>query len=181
MRIDNGIEFYTSELINEGIDLEQINVNEYYAILKVDYNNLETKYYSIKNETEYPNIEYYTITKNRKNNKIDITFGRKQYDYMILKVKETSLPDDVYDIVIDAGHGGIDPGAEYGGYQEADLALKCAKGVKEELDKLGFKVLITRDGTEGDDYNSGSVYAEDRKSNLNMQVKSKICIFNTLK
>ena len=140
----NGIEFYTSEFINEGIDLEQLDINEYYAIIKVNKTDGKSQYYSIKNQTDYPSIEYYTITKNGKNNKIDIKFGQKVYDYMMLQVKNTYLPKDVYDIAIDAGHGGGDPGAEYGGYREADLALKCAKEVKQELEKLDLKVLCIK-------------------------------------
>lgn len=169
---DNGIEFYTSELINEGIDLEQISVNEYYAIIKVKYLNNKAKYYSIKNDTEYPSIEYYTITKNGKNNKIDILFGKNIYDFMMLTVKNAYLPSNVYDIVIDAGHGGRDPGAENGEYKEADLAVKCTNGIKEKLDALGLKVLVTRDGTEGKEYNASDVYADDRKSKCYWQVRS---------
>ena len=169
---NNGIEFYTSELINEGIDLEQIDVNEYYAIIKVKYLNNKAKYYSIKNNTEYPSIEYYTITKNGKNNKIDILFGKNIYDFMMIAVKNAYLPSDVYDIVIDAGHGGRDPGAENGEYKEVDLAVKCTNGIKEKLDALGLKVLVTRDGTEGKEYNASDVYAEDRKSKCYWQVKS---------
>ena len=157
---DQGISFYTSELINQGIDLEELDVNEYYAIIKVENTKGKSKYYSIRNETEYPNIEYYTITREGKNNKINIAFGQKTCNYMFIKVKNTYLPENIYDIVIDAGHGGGDPGAEYGGYREADLALKCAQEVKTELEKLGLKVMITRDGTEGKEYNASTVYKE---------------------
>ena len=169
---NNGIEFYTSELINEGIDLEQIDVNEYYAIIKVKYLNNKVKYYSIKNNTEYPSIEYYTITKNGKNNKIDILFEKNIYDFMMITVKNAYLPSDVYDIVIDAGHGGNDPGAENGEYKEADLAVKCTNGIKEKLDALGLKVLVTRDGTEGKEYNASDVYAEERKSKCYWKIRS---------
>ena len=92
---------------------------------------------------------------------------------MFIKVKNTYLPENIYDIVIDAGHGGGDPGAEYGGYREADLALKCAQEVKTELEKLGLKVMITRDGTEGKEYNASTVYKENGRVNIIGKSKAK--------
>ena len=160
---ENGIDFYTSDLINEGIDLENIDINTYYIFVKVEYLDGKYRLYSIKNNTEYENVEYYTITKNNKNNKIDIKFSKynieeKQIEYMYISSYKARLPKEVYDVVIDPGHGGGDVGAEYGNYREADLALKCAMQVKKELEKLGLKVRITRDGTEGKEYNTRTVY-----------------------
>lgn len=106
----NGIAFNTSELINEGIDLEKLEEETYYLFVKVGFKDNISKYYSIKNETKYENIEYYTITKNDKNNKIDIAFNTynmsdKEIKYMYMNVRYDKLPDYVYDIVIDPGHG----------------------------------------------------------------------------
>jgi len=111
----NGIEFSTSELINEGIDLEQIEENEYYIFVKVEFEDNTYKYYSMKNATNYKstekeNIEYYTITRNGTNNKIDIKFKEeKELEYMHISVKKTNLPENVYDVVIDPGHRGKGP------------------------------------------------------------------------
>ncbi len=51
-------------------------------------------------------------------------------------------------IVIDAGHGGIDPGAiGVSGVYEKRLTLRMAKQLRDELEKGGrFKVALTRDG-----------------------------------
>ncbi len=116
-----GIEFTTSELINEGIDLEEITENNYYMFLKVEYSNETEKYYSLKDNTDYGEdgyVEYYTITKNGKNNKVEIKFANyslteTKLEYMYINVNPTTLPDDVYDVVIDPGHGGSDVGAVY--------------------------------------------------------------------
>src|SRR3989337_638004 len=50
-------------------------------------------------------------------------------------------------IVIDAGHGGKDPGAiGKGGLQEKDVVLKIAKGLKETLvSELGAEVIMIRE------------------------------------
>ncbi|PRY94945.1 N-acetylmuramoyl-L-alanine amidase [Hasllibacter halocynthiae] len=53
-------------------------------------------------------------------------------------------------IVIDAGHGGIDPGAVAGGRREADIVLAYARALKEQLLRSGrFEVVMTR---ETDDF-----------------------------
>lgn len=49
-------------------------------------------------------------------------------------------------VVLDPGHGGIDPGAERGGHTEADLMLSFARELKEVLIRDGnFDVVTTRD------------------------------------
>ena len=47
-------------------------------------------------------------------------------------------------IVIDAGHGGPDPGAVRNNIKEKDLTLMAAKILKKELLKKNFKVYLTR-------------------------------------
>lgn len=49
-------------------------------------------------------------------------------------------------VVLDPGHGGIDPGAEEDGVIEKDLMLSFARQVKEVLLRTGdFEVILTRD------------------------------------
>lgn len=48
-------------------------------------------------------------------------------------------------VMIDAGHGGYDPGATSNGLKEKDLTLKLALDVAEDLESLyGIEVLLTR-------------------------------------
>ncbi len=49
-------------------------------------------------------------------------------------------------VMLDPGHGGIDPGAERDGVRESDLVLKFARILREELLRRGvFDVAMTRD------------------------------------
>lgn len=49
-------------------------------------------------------------------------------------------------VVLDPGHGGLDPGAERDGAREADLMLTFARELKEALLRQGgFRVVLTRD------------------------------------
>lgn len=58
-------------------------------------------------------------------------------------------------LVVDAGHGGPDGGAEAAdGTQEAELNLAIAKALQKEGEKRGMKVILTRETAEG-------LYAEE--------------------
>ena len=48
-------------------------------------------------------------------------------------------------IVVDAGHGGSDPGAISNGIYEKDLNLKAANYMYKRLQELGISSVITRD------------------------------------
>lgn len=50
-------------------------------------------------------------------------------------------------VAIDAGHGGLDPGAVVDGYQEKDLVLAFATELRERLAKTGrYNPFLTREG-----------------------------------
>lgn len=57
-------------------------------------------------------------------------------------------------IVIDAGHGGFDPGAVYGGVNEKDINLRIALQLREFFTASGYTVVMTREtdcSTESED------------------------------
>lgn len=47
-------------------------------------------------------------------------------------------------VVLDPGHGGIDPGAERDGVVEADLMLTFAREIQDAMSRAGFDVVLTR-------------------------------------
>lgn len=58
--------------------------------------------------------------------------------------KENKLKDKV--ILVDPGHGNKDPGTVVGDIYEKNINLKISLKLKEELEKQGAKVILTRDG-----------------------------------
>ena len=50
-----------------------------------------------------------------------------------------------YRIVVDAGHGGNDPGAISGNLREKDYTLRAANYMYNRFRELGVPVVITRD------------------------------------
>jgi N-acetylmuramoyl-L-alanine amidase len=47
-------------------------------------------------------------------------------------------------IVLDAGHGGSDPGAQRSGVSEKDLTMQITNQLKKRLTQLGARVVMTR-------------------------------------
>lgn len=142
---NHGTSFKTTNLINKGINLENIPVGNYILLLKSG-NGDNTKYYTLKNESKMQDINYYTITKDKENREINLKFMKyKDTNYLSLEVKKAKLPGDVYDIVIDPGHGGRDVGANKNGHYESKINLEYALKLKESLEGLGLKVKLTRE------------------------------------
>lgn len=75
----------------------------------------------------------YSVISNSK--QIDVNFEKKD-----------STKNNKYTVVIDAGHGGKDPGAisPINGAIEKDLNLKTALELEKKLKELGFNVVMTR-------------------------------------
>ncbi len=70
--------------------------------------------------------------------------------FKTIKTGNKSGENDKFKVVIDAGHGGFDPGCQYGGVQEKNvtlaIALKLGKIIKKNCKDV--KVIFTRDTDE---------------------------------
>ena len=71
-------------------------------------------------------------------------------------VQQSKVGEEKTCIVIDAGHGGTDPGKiGINGKKEKDINLQIAKELKKKLEKEGIEVVMTRESDAGL-YNSSS-------------------------
>lgn len=176
--LDDRIEFKTSDKLNTGIILDNIATGDYFLLLKIAYNDESIEYYSVKNNTDFGNLDYYSTTKNGRNKYITMNYinpilKSNKLSYFKIKVINKTLPKKYYDIVIDPGHGGIDSGAVNGDVHEAAAVLDIAAMLKEQLQDLGLKVMLTREGN----YNPGGTwkdaYYEEGRVNIPGNVKAK--------
>ena len=139
-------EFNLSDYVNDGIYLDDIPDGDYYLFFRSKYieNNEEKyKYYALNNTTEYKGTTYYTMSNYNKKITID---NEDEYPTMMLHVeKNKDKKDEVYDIVIDPGHGGKDGGASKNGYKETDFTMKLATKLKSKLEGYGFSVKLTHE------------------------------------
>jgi len=69
-------------------------------------------------------------------------------------------------IIVDAGHGGKDPGAVVKGVKEADVNLAVAKQLRRELEERGYKVLLTRETDDFKTLQERPKFASDNKGDL---------------
>lgn len=144
----NDDEFNLSDKVNDGLYLEDIARGDYYLFLRTketsDDDKVNYKYYALKNNTDYKETTYYTFSNT--NNKIIIN-SEESYPTMMMHVKENT-DDNVYDIVIDPGHGGMDSGANKNGYYESELTMELADLLYKKLKETGMKVKLTREDGE---------------------------------
>ena len=161
--------FFVSSYINDGIYLDDIPIGDYYVFIKVIYNN-GVKYYSLMNQTTYDNVSYYTVTHNNKNNLIKFNFDKSQ-KFLMVNVSSLNVLDNYYDVVIDPGHGGEDPGASFSNYSEAILNLEIALKLKKKFDSIGLRSILTR---VDDTY--PSAYGNNSRTSLPYDVNAKFFI-----
>lgn len=78
-----------------------------------------------------------------KQNRISTYQVTDEGDSYAIRVKN---PKEVYDkvLLLDAGHGGKDPGTSGNGMQEKNLTLTIARKIEQELQGSGIKVYMTR-------------------------------------
>lgn len=179
---EGNLKLFTINQMNKGLILDDLRQGQYVVLVRIKMNNsVNPKYYSLSNHSEYPDIEYYTMTKEGKNNKVNIHFKNQIYDehdyeYLSLDVAQVEKPKDVYDIVIDAGHGGKDVGEKSGADTEADIALSYAKLLKQRLEAQGLSVKLTRDDSNTDTYTSTNMYDENGRITIACKSKAKMML-----
>ena len=77
-------------------------------------------------------------------------------------------------VLIDAGHGGIDGGAQSkNGTIEKDINLQISKRLKEKLEKEGYKVYMTRE----EDKELSPQKVKDLEARCKMKIETKCDVF----
>ncbi len=69
-------------------------------------------------------------------------------------------------VIIDAGHGGTDPGANEGNFNEKDLNLAIAQQVKKLNDNRSIKILLTRNTDQFINVRERVQFAKDNNADL---------------
>lgn len=136
--------FNLSDQVNNGYYLEELPLGKYYLFIRNTITeNEETnyQYYALKNNSNYQETTYYTLS--NQNNKIIIT-NEETYPTMLIEVTKNTN-QEVYDIVLDPGHGGMDGGASKYGYSETDFTMDIVKKLETKLQSQGLKVKLTRE------------------------------------
>lgn len=80
--------------------------------------------------------------------------------------------DNIYDIVIDPGHGGVDSGAVNSKYTEAHIAMDISKKIYNNLKKTGLKVKLTRTENSLDDDEYFEEYKKGGRAVISHEVKA---------
>ena len=88
--------------------------------------------------------------------------------FLIIPVKGSELKLIGKVIYIDPGHGGMDPGCVYKDVYEKDINLKIALKLRDELEKNGAIVYLTRDSDVDLSINTHN----HKKSDLNNRIKA---------
>ncbi len=90
-------------------------------------------------------------------------------------VESREVPKPIYTIVIDAGHGGRDDGCvSDNGTTESEINLKIAKTLKNYLETLGIKIVLTRsDGNGLYDSNATNFKVSDMEKRIEIIQKTK--------
>ncbi len=171
------IYFYSNQEMNNTIIIDDLRTETYYIFLRIKLNNSnEPKYYSFTNVSECKDITYYTITKEKSNREAKISFKQKNYNdkkysYMSISFEDIDLPEEIYDVVIDAGHGGTDFGVKLEKNTESDITLEYANLLKQSLEDIGLKVKLTRNNENTDLYTDTNMY--DATGRITSACKSK--------
>lgn len=173
---ENTINFKLSELINEGMYLDNIEISNYNMFIRTTHKEvveeeeiITYKYYSLNNLTEYKETTYYTMSKY--NRKIVIN-SNNEYETMMLNVEENK-DNEIYDIVIDAGHGGMDPGAVINGEKESTHTLDISLKLKDKLESAGLKVKLTREENSLGENEYFGEYGKGGRAQISHEVYAK--------
>jgi N-acetylmuramoyl-L-alanine amidase len=80
---------------------------------------------------------------------VDVSEGGELSEALTGDLNLEKIDTKSHTIVIDSGHGGIDPGKTNGDVQEKDINLSIALKLEKVLQQLGYNTVMTRTADEG--------------------------------
>ncbi|MEO8378406.1 MAG: N-acetylmuramoyl-L-alanine amidase [Acidobacteriota bacterium] len=95
------------------------------------------------------------------------------------RMTATAFPLAVRRIVLDAGHGGIDPGATAAQLQEKEITLDIGRRLQARLEEDGFEVVATRDGDRTIALNERARLANASRSDIFVSIHVNALIKHT--
>ena len=174
--IDNGEVKATGtygDKANQGIRLDQLEPGNY--VVRVNDSLLKAPA-SITGT-------WYTVKRNGVRNEIILS---QKSGFLVITVNQVvEVPEDVYDLIIDPGHGGIDGGAVGNDKVEAEEVLKVSEYLAKRFKDHGLKVKLTRedmnDPSQSDTHNYDSMpYLENGRVDQVYRYQGKYVISNHL-
>ena len=84
----------------------------------------------------------------------------------IERMAANAFPLEVRRVVLDAGHGGTDPGATASSLLEKEITLDIGKRLRQRLEKDGFEVIVTRDADRTIALKERARLANDSRSDI---------------
>ena len=136
---------------------------------------------------------FYTVTRTTTNKKIELIADQNLFDnpeeepflaknYVFVQVSTETQPEDWIDVMIDPGamhrdNGYTDKGVHGHGLQAYEENYRIAVKLKDQLEKLGLKVELTRDLDEivnsyGEDGRLERAYSKHARYYINIEMKS---------
>lgn len=177
------LRFHTSDKLDTGLCLDTLPTGTCAALLELTDKSGGVRRLVLRDGTgtdgsASPLLDYYTLPGHHGRRHVTAEFEPAgETETLVFRVKRARLPSDVYDIVVDPGHGGKDPGAQAGNVREADVVLDLGKRLADTLDQAGYKVLLTRDGTEDPNVNMAyTEYDKDGRVNRTAASRAKLCL-----
>lgn len=145
--------YFKKYIINGQKEFKDIKWNETKDFVEIQLSKDDLFKVNLKGDKQSEQKDiYYENTKDGLIIKIKKNFNENNFVYVdkndsnkvVILISKLEKPFH-NTVVIDAGHGGIDKGANLGKIYEKDLTLKIANYASEELKFAGYKVIMTRD------------------------------------
>jgi N-acetylmuramoyl-L-alanine amidase len=142
----------TNIIFKDGIVLkenESISLNELLEDASINWFSKDTEIAKVTDENQLETLSTGTTfligEKDGKYNVIQLYVSPLNKASRSISAYNNNVRKGQYVVYLDPGHGGSDPGSSGNGIVEKDLNLKLALGVRDRLQNLGVKVIMSRD------------------------------------